>query len=139
VIPTFTVLLALAFVYQLILLYDTLAKENTIQVFSLCLYDMFLCIYSVLQIVEIKASYLYLYAHGDFNFYGGWFETKPVLIAIAITTGLFTFCTCIFGWKVYDEFAWGLFKFVHADSTLRRRYLIFEVRSSMSLTHWHRL
>jgi hypothetical protein len=31
VIPTFTVLLALAFVYQLVLLYDTLANENNIQ------------------------------------------------------------------------------------------------------------
>ena len=136
-IPAFTVLLALAFVYQLILLYDTLAKENTIQVFSLCLYDMFLCIYSVLQIAEIKQAVFSLSAQGDIDL-SVWFETRHASLAIAITTGFFTICTCLISWKLYDEFAWSLFKFVNADITLRRRYLIFEVRSSVSLICWHR-
>ena len=136
-VPTFTVLLALAFVYQLILLYDTLAKENTIQVFSLCLYDIFLCIYAVLQIAEVKQAVFSLSELGDIDL-SVWNQTRPASLAIATTTGFFTICTCLISWKLYDEFAWSLFKFVHADFTLRRRYLIFEVRSSMSLMRWHR-
>jgi hypothetical protein len=64
---TFTVLLALAFVYRLLLLDDTRGNENTIQVFSLCFYDCFLFIYAVLQIKELKAAELDLSSEGDFD------------------------------------------------------------------------
>ena len=137
-LPTFTVLLALASVYQLILLYDTLAKENTIQVFSLCVYDVVICIYSVLQIVETKQAMISLVSLEDFDL-SFWNGTRQALLALAFTTGFSIICTCLISWKLYNEFAWSLFKFVHADFTLRRRYLIFEVRSSISSFCWHRL
>jgi hypothetical protein len=57
---TFTVLLALAFVYRLLLLDDTRGNENTIQ-------DCFLFIYAVLQIKELKAAELDLSSEGDFD------------------------------------------------------------------------
>lgn len=126
IVPTFTVFLALAFAYQLLLLYDTLASENTIQVYSLCFYDWFLFIYAVLQIYELKAALLELNAHGNANL-STWIQMRAAATAISVLTGLFAVCTCLISWKLYNEFAWSLFRFVKADRALRRRYLVFQV------------
>lgn len=86
---------------------------------------MFLCIYSGLQLDEIKAAIFDLNAVGDIDL-RVWYQIKPVLLTIAILTAVFAVANSFISWKLYYEFAWALFKFVQADIVLRRRYLIFQ-------------
>jgi hypothetical protein len=133
IFPSFTVTLAFAFfAYQLLLLYDTLAHENTIQVLSLCLYDSFLFIYSELQLKGFKQALVELNQVGAIDL-DIWIDTRSAVLTIAIMTGVCTFWTCFVSWKLYEEFAWTLFKFVQADTVLRRRYLVFQVSPSICL------
>lgn len=48
-LPTSVVLFILAFVYQSLLIYDTLVQKNTMQLFGLCFYAACLSVYAGLQ------------------------------------------------------------------------------------------
>jgi hypothetical protein len=53
-IPTFTALFIFSFVCQMMLLYDTLAQKNSIQLFGFCLYTCSVGVYATLQVSEIS-------------------------------------------------------------------------------------
>lgn len=94
---------------------------------------MFLCIYSGLQLDEIKAAIFDLNAVGDIDL-RVWYQIKPVLLTIAILTAVFAVANSFISWKLYYEFAWALFKFVQADIVLRRRYLIFQASLPITIS-----
>ena len=124
-IPTFLILLFFGFVYQFLLLYDTLAQSNSIQLFFMCLYDAFLCIYTALQWNEVKLAVISLAVTNEIDL-NVWFKSKDVLLAISTLTAFFTIATCAISWKLYFEFSWALYKFVRADIRMQRRYQIFQ-------------
>ena len=56
-----------------------------------------------------------------------WIDVKAMLIAVPV---LMAFATLAFGfvaWKLYDEFAWTIYKHISADLRLKRRYLTYQV------------
>lgn len=79
------VLLSLASVYQVLLLYDTLAHRNTIQLIGLCVYSALLCVYAVLQIHQVD-----LLAEE----YNEVVQFRPLPRSIGVVTGAFTAIIC---------------------------------------------
>ena len=57
-----------------------------------------------------------------------WEDVKPYLIALPCVLGLGTVVLSLIAWKLYDEFAWRIYKHISADLRLKRRYLIYQVR-----------
>ncbi|OAL73030.1 hypothetical protein A7D00_2803 [Trichophyton violaceum] len=125
-IPTFLTLYIFGFVYELILVYDALRLKNTIQVIGLCICNFGLLIYGAVQIDQIDTSVDQLGALGlihpeviD--------EMKPFLIAIPCITALGTVGMGFLAWKLYDEFAWTIYKHISADLRMKRRYLTYQI------------
>lgn len=56
-----------------------------------------------------------------------WFQTKPFLIAIPCILALGTVLLAVEAWKLYDEFAWTIYKHISADLRLKRRYLTYQI------------
>lgn len=56
-----------------------------------------------------------------------WDEMKPYLITIPCIIGLGTVLMSFIAWKLYDEFAWTIYKHISADLRMKRRYLTFQV------------
>ena len=130
-IPTFLSLLIFGFFYQCLLLYDTLAHKNTMQLIGLCFYAICLFIYSAIQWDEIEKTLDVLYATTDRQIFldaSAWWEIKPLLTANACLTAIYvlfiSFATC----KLYDDFQWKIFKQLNADLEVQRRYFAFKVR-----------
>ncbi|EER29286.1 hypothetical protein CPC735_069680 [Coccidioides posadasii C735 delta SOWgp] len=125
-IPTFLTLYIFGFVYELVLVYDALRLKNTIQVIGLCVCNLGLLIYGAVQTDQIKDAVNTLSMLGNIN--GEvWGEMKPFLIAIPCIIGLGTVLMAFLAWKLYDEFAWTIYKHISADLRMKRRYLTYQI------------
>lgn len=62
-----------------------------------------------------------------------WGQIQPFLLAVPIIIAAFTVFMGFVAWKLYDEFAWTIYKHISADLRMKRRFLAFQV-SFLSLT-----
>ena len=56
-----------------------------------------------------------------------WTTIRPFLIAIPCLIAIGTVFMSVVAWKLYDEFAWTIYKHISADLRMKRRYLTFQV------------
>ena len=129
-IPTYLTLFIFGFVYQLILVYDALRLKNTIQVIGLCIYNVGLLIYASVQTDQIRKAIVALrfkkFIKPDADVWG---TSKPFLVAVPCVIAFGTIVLSGIAWKLYDEFAWTIYKHISADLRMKRRYLTFQVSS----------
>lgn len=125
-IPTYLTLFIFAHIFLIGLVYDALRLKNTIQVIGLCIFNGALLIYAAIQMDQIREANEYLrerqLAKRDI-----WGDIQPFLIAIPCVLGLCTVLMSIVAWKLYDEFAWTIYKHISADLRMKRRYLTFQI------------
>jgi hypothetical protein len=128
-IPTFLTLYIFGFVYQLVLVWDALRLKNTIQIIGLVLYNVGLLVYGAVQMEQIEdvANELTAEVKSDV-----WKSTRPYLIAIPCILGLGTVLLAFAAWKLYDEFAWTIYKHISADLRMKRRFLTFQIYIAVS-------
>lgn len=98
--------------------------KNTIQVIGLVMYNVGLLIYGAVQMSQIKDAIHILGT--DIN-QQTWTDTRPFLIAIPCILALGTVLMAVCAWKLYDEFAWTIYKRISADLRMKRRYLQYQV------------
>lgn len=129
-IPTFLTLYIFAFLFQLLLVFDALRAKNTIQVIGLCMFNAALLLYAAIQLTQIQDAVNTLRLHGAIQ--GGlWSSVKPYLIAVPCIIALGFVLMSMAAWKLYDEFAWTIYKEISADLRMKRRYLAYQVRVPM--------
>ncbi|KAI5811453.1 hypothetical protein DFH27DRAFT_29431 [Peziza echinospora] len=125
-IPTYLTLFIFAHLFLIVLVYDALRLKNTIQVIGLCIFNGAMLIYAAIQMDQIKEANEFLVAeqlaHRDI-----WPDIQPFLIAIPCVMGLCTILMSVVAWKLYDEFAWTIYKHISADLRMKRRYLTFQI------------
>lgn len=132
------------YIYQLVLVYDALRLKNTIQVIGLCFYNLGILIYAAIQVDQIHDAIVVPLpggANGGKNapplLQGGidvhfWDHIKPYLVALPCLMALGTILLSVIAWKLYDEFAWTIYKHISADLRLKRRYLTYQVSFILS-------
>ncbi|KAL2868813.1 uncharacterized protein BJX67DRAFT_38324 [Aspergillus lucknowensis] len=125
-IPTFLALYSFGFIYELILVYDALRLKNTIQVIGLCVCNIGLLVYGAVQVQQIKEAVKIL-TDNDAIDEDIWSETEPFLIIIPIVVAMGSVLMVIIAWKLYDEFAWSIYKHISADLRMKRRYLTYQI------------
>ncbi|RDL33147.1 Uncharacterized protein BP5553_08586 [Venustampulla echinocandica] len=129
-IPTYLTLFIFGFLYQLVLVYDSLRLKNTIQVIGLCIYNVGMLIYASIQYDQINRAISGLsnnsppYIMADNPV---WSNIKPFLLAVPCIIAFFTIAMSVIAWKLYDEFAWTIYKHISADLRMKRRFLTFQI------------
>lgn len=125
-IPTFLALYIFAFVYQLILVWDALRMKNTIQIIGLVGLNVGLLIYGAVQVDQIHDAVRELKAKGEIDSVN--FEkTNPLLITIPCLLAVFSIALGFVAYKLYNEFAWTIYKHISADLRMKRRYLTYQI------------
>jgi hypothetical protein len=127
-IPTYLTLFIFGFIYQLLLVYDSLRLKNTIQVIGLCVYNLGMLIYAAVQVDQIQKS-VELLETTNFIPPGDevWNKVHAYLVAAPCILALGTITMCFVAWKLYDEFAWTIYKHISADLRMKQRFLTFQV------------
>ncbi|KAK2742458.1 hypothetical protein FQN57_005349 [Myotisia sp. PD_48] len=125
-IPTFLTLYIFGCLYELVLTYDALRMKNTIQVIGLCICNLGLLVYGAVQIEQIREAIAEL-REKNFIAPEALDEIYPFLVAIPCITALGTLIMAFVTWKLYDEFAWTIYKHISADLRMKRRYLTYQI------------
>jgi hypothetical protein len=124
-IPTYLAIFIFGFIYQLVLVWDALRLKNTIQVIGICLYNLGMMIYAAVEIDQVNEAVVEL-GTGNIDV-STWRFLNPCLIATPCVLALGTVCLSFVAWKLYDEFAWTIYKHISADLRLKKRYLTYQV------------
>lgn len=125
-IPTYLAVFMFGYIYQLFLVWDALRLKNTIQVIGLVIYNVGILVYAGIQYDQIRDAADIL-NHKAFIPVGFWAAVKPMLIALPILMAVATIAFAFEAWKLYDEFAWTIYKRISADTRLKKRYLTYQV------------
>lgn len=125
-IPTYLALFIFGFIYELVLAWDALRLKNTIQVIGICIYNLGMVIYSSVQMDQVDEAIQDLLGRGQIE-RDTWTQLRPFLIAAPCVIALGTVLLSIVAYKLYNEFAWTIYKHISADLRLKRRYLTYQV------------
>ncbi|PWW75063.1 hypothetical protein C7212DRAFT_352966 [Tuber magnatum] len=133
-IPTYLTLFIFGHLFLVVLCYDALRLKNTIQVIGICIFNAALLIYAAIQMDQIHDANTFLTDLGigpEPDTKGIrkniWPTIQPSLIAIPCVIALSTVLMCVICWKLYDEFAWTIYKHISADLKMKERYLKFQI------------
>jgi hypothetical protein len=108
--------------------YDALRAKNTIQVIGLVLLNIGLLIYGGVQYDTISDGVTHLEGEGEIQEgHQVWQNVRPFMIAIPCILGFFTCLMGFVAWKLYDEFAWTIYKHISADLKMKKRYLNYQI------------
>lgn len=137
--PTFIALFIFGSIYQAMIVYDTLAQQNTVQLGGLCAFATCLCIYAVLQTKVFGDVVLSLHAYEPkaprvaemlAKFTSMW----SLSIVTATATGAYTLIITLVGFQLHKEFQWTIYRQLNADLVMQRRYFTFKVRNNYYAT-----
>ena len=129
IITTNLALFIFAFIYELILTWDTLRQKNTIQVIALCMFNAAILAYASIQKGQIDEVLNKISLDGRRPLDEGFNQDfyKDYLIAVPCIVAFGFVAMCFIAWKLYQEFAWSIYKHISADLRLKRRYLAYQV------------
>lgn len=124
--------------YQLVLVWDSLRLKNTIQVIGLCIYNVGMLIYAAIQYDQVDDAIKDLKEQGLISPETTvWKDVQPYLLTVPIIISFFTVVMSLIAWKLYDEFAWTIYKHISADLRMKRRFLTFQVSRLQPLFHFY--
>ncbi|KAK8043740.1 hypothetical protein PG994_012578 [Apiospora phragmitis] len=139
-VPMYASLFIFGFAYELLLFWDSLRLHSMIQVVGLCIYNLLLTLYAIFQPRQIRDALDRL----STSFIMGdpkrpildpdspvWQEIKPALFALIWVLAVGTAVMCFLAYKLHAEFAWLVYKVIHADIKMRRRVLTLEINVAL--------
>ncbi|KAF2664114.1 hypothetical protein BT63DRAFT_101174 [Microthyrium microscopicum] len=125
-IPTDLSLLIFAFVYQLVLVYDALRSQNTIQVIGLVVMNLGIVVYCALQKEQVYQAAFNLNRQ-NFLPMSYWDQVDAYLTALPCVVALGSALLGFIAWKLYGEFGWNIYKQIGADRRMKNRYMIYQI------------
>lgn len=115
-----------ALFYELALSYDALRRKNTFQLIGLCICNLGLLVYGIIQTKEIKDTLSSL-SGSTVNAAHLWVEYRIALILVPVVLGVGTVCMSVVTWKLRAEFSWTIYKSISADLQMSWRYTTYQV------------
>ncbi|KAK8115502.1 hypothetical protein PG984_012004 [Apiospora sp. TS-2023a] len=133
-VPMYLSLFIFAFVYELVIVYDALRLNSMIQLVGVCIYNFLLLIYAAAQPTHVQESLDSLehsWALGVTPLldpeHHTWQRVGPALIAVILVQAIATLSLAFLTYKLHFEFAWVVYKVLHADLSMKKRLLNFQI------------
>ena len=125
-VPVTATVYLFGMLYFLILVWDALRMRNTIQIIGLCLGNLCLMIFGAAEPKQVLDAILSL----DIDQYDPNLQYRLVPVEAVIPVLLFvgTVLMSFIARKLYDEFAWSIYKHISADLRMKKRYMTYQVQ-----------
>ena len=121
-VPVMATIYLFGMLYFLMLVWDALRMRNTIQVIGLCLGNLCLMVFGAAEPKQVQDAIEKIKFPTDF-----WGRIIPVEIAIPCILLGGTIIMSFIAWKLYNEFAWSIYKHISADLRMKQRYMTYQV------------
>ncbi|KAF9428776.1 hypothetical protein BGZ94_001096 [Podila epigama] len=138
-IPAYMIVFVFAQLFQLVLAWDAVRAQNTIEIISIVVFNMCCFAYSIFEISQIKSS-LCIAAPGETSckFDSQFFvpvgrseslltSIKPFLIIIVVVIGLTQCAVTWLGYQLFQEFGWKIYKKIGADPNMKIMYRAYQI------------
>ena len=125
-----------ALLYELVLSYDALRRKNTFQLMGLCICNLGLFIYGIIQTKEIKDTLNNL-AGTVTNGAHLWTEYRVALILVPVVLAVGTIFMSFITWRLRAEFSWTIYKSISADLQMSWRYTTYQVGACLAVSQYH--
>ncbi|EOD43537.1 hypothetical protein UCRNP2_9767 [Neofusicoccum parvum UCRNP2] len=133
-IPVTFAVFVLGILYQFVLSWDSLRIKNNIQLFAQGICNVCLCVAAVMQYQQVEDVVKELPPNRDMHNkplvkldVNVWMMIRPALMASIAVVGACSVAMCGLAYKLHRQFAWALYKDINADSSLRTRYLVYQI------------
>ncbi|KAK7968842.1 hypothetical protein PG996_002724 [Apiospora saccharicola] len=138
-VPMYAALFIFGFAYELLLFWDSLRLSSMIQVVGLCIYNLLLTLYAIFQPRQIQDALhlleIALPQGADHTILDPnshvWEDIQPALLALAAVLAIGTAAMGFIAYKLHSEFAWLVYKVIHADIRMKRRAVTLEVNVAL--------
>ncbi|GIJ91886.1 hypothetical protein Asppvi_010861 [Aspergillus pseudoviridinutans] len=134
-IQSFLGLYIFALLYELALSYDALRRKNTFQLVGLCICNLGLFIYGIIQMREIRETVTEVVADTSRS-NSIWSTYQIELILVPVFLGVGTAIMAFVTWKLRAEFSWSIYKDISADLRMNRRYTVYQVYIALLKFDW---
>ncbi|KAI8929062.1 hypothetical protein BC831DRAFT_445361 [Entophlyctis helioformis] len=114
-VPVYLVIFIFAQLFQIVLAWDAIVKQNTMQIGAFVGFNLIIVCYSIFQYAQL------------INLAGNDPALKLPLIVIPFITGAFQILFFYLASKLYYEFGWTIFKRIGADPVMRSMYRSYQI------------
>ncbi|KAL1918349.1 uncharacterized protein VTP21DRAFT_3009 [Calcarisporiella thermophila] len=126
-IPIYLIIFSFSQVFQVVLIWDAITHQNTIQLIGFGISNLCCCVFSVFQVFQIKLS-LNDASGKEISDATLVFESiKMKLIGVTIVTGATELLCLYLGFKLYKEFGWQIYKKIGADPHMKNIYRTYQI------------
>ncbi|OAL01939.1 hypothetical protein IQ06DRAFT_219702, partial [Phaeosphaeriaceae sp. SRC1lsM3a] len=134
VVPLNFGLFMLGNIWQACLALDALRQKNILQLYSICILDFCLFVFSVMRFFQTERNTAALrvgyapgpqwFTHREVDYWG---RVRPALTVSTIVVGVTTVVTCIWVFLLQREFRWAIYRHISGSLQMLRRYLAYQV------------
>ncbi|KAF9586460.1 hypothetical protein BGW38_004537 [Lunasporangiospora selenospora] len=130
-IPAYLIVFVFAQLFQLVLAWDAVRAQNTIEMIAIVIFNLCCFAYSIFEISQIRTSLL---DSSQFGFFGpdGMADqlqasVKPFLIVVIVAIGVTQCLVTWLAYQLFQEFGWKIYKKIGADPNMKKMYRAYQI------------
>ncbi|KAF9093583.1 hypothetical protein BGX23_003191 [Mortierella sp. AD031] len=136
-IPAYLIVFVFAQLFQLVLAWDAVRAQNTIELIGVVMFNLCCFVYSIFEISQIQASLEKAGRYGFFDSKDGKSSQqvsmdlntslRPFLIVVVCFIGI---TQCLITWlayRLFQEFGWKIYKKIGADPNIKKMYRAYQI------------
>ncbi|KAF9909053.1 hypothetical protein EC991_009114 [Linnemannia zychae] len=128
-IPAYLIVFVFAQLFQLLLAWDAVRGQNTIEMIGIVLFNFCCFAYSIFEITQTKKSLnnsvKYFVPEGRAEKLNQ--DLVPYLAAVVVVIGLTQCAVTWLAYQLFQEFGWKIYKKIGADPRMKRMYRAYQI------------
>ncbi|KAF9185965.1 hypothetical protein BGZ51_002309 [Haplosporangium sp. Z 767] len=130
-IPAYLIVFVFAQLFQLVIAWDAVRAQNTIELIAVVVFNLCCFAYSIFEISQIRVALESSALNGFFVPEGLAMELQrslmPFLIIVIVVIGI-TQCAVVWlAYQLFQEFGWKIYKKIGADPNMKKMYRAYQI------------
>ncbi|KAF8985969.1 hypothetical protein BGZ46_000055 [Entomortierella lignicola] len=128
-IPAYLIVFVFSQLFQLVLAWDAVRAQNTIEMIAIVIFNLCCFAYSVFEISQIKLLLDQSYRFLDPQWTARQLtdSLNPFLYVVAVVIGLTQVIVVWLAYQLFQEFGWKIYKKIGADPNMKRMYRAYQI------------